>query len=295
MTLNIKYPTVKVIYDRRKTARENAPATIEIEIAMGRQRKWISTGVRILPHQWHPQFIVANHPDSFSLRLKVETAKKNVQDFINLCMINKEEFTFQRLKESLAEKKYDGSFIDYAALRIEERQDIAPGTRRNHMKIISALKAFGKIRLFSELTRQNIIDFDQWLHGKGYKQVTIHSYHKFMKVYIHMAMLQNLVSKDPYEGVRIKEGKTVIRKYLTEAEIAKIRDCRSLPSSLSRVRDLFMFQFYTGVAYADLCRFDFSKVVEREGKHILHAARAKTEEPYYIVIIPQAMEILERY
>lgn len=52
MKLNISYPTVRIVYDRRKKASSVTPGAIDLEINHNGKRKWISTGVRILPKQW---------------------------------------------------------------------------------------------------------------------------------------------------------------------------------------------------------------------------------------------------
>lgn len=61
--------------------------------------------------------------------------------------------------------------------------------------------------------------------------------------------------------------------------------------SLERVKDLFLFQCYTGIAYVDLAKFDFNNVIERDGKYIIHDVRQKTGEDYYIVLLPNIHQI----
>ena len=69
-----------------------------------------------------------------------------------------------------------------------------------------------------------------------------------------------------------------------------------LPSdTLKRVRDLFVLQCLTGLSYSDLMDFDFSKVNLRRGQHVLSECRNKTGVSYTIVLLPEVMEILERY
>lgn len=291
----MKYPTLRYIYDRRHKASDSKPGAVEISVSFGGTQKYISTGVAVFPFQWSAKSLVVRHPDCAELNLRIEAVKKPISSYIARLMYENREFTYAGLEEELTMRKFDGSFVEFAETRIEERTDIAEGTRRNHRKILSALKDFGKMIKFSEFTRPRVMEFDQWLHGKGYKQVTIHSYHKFLKVYIHEAMARELIKNDPYMGVRIEEGKSAVRKYLTDAEIAKMRDCNTLTPSLSRVRDMFMFQYYTGMAYADLRKFDFSKAVERDGRYVIHDTRTKTQESFYIVLLSPAVEILRKY
>lgn len=291
----MKYPKVRLIYDRKKRGSEDIPAAVEIEVSFLRKRKWIATGVLLLPSQWNADKEVAVGMDNAENNIRIENMFKPVRDCINGLMLRGEEFTWEHLESAIFEGRNDGSFIKFAEERIESRKDIADGTRRNHRKIITALTEFKKMTMFSEVTRANILEFDEWLHGKDYAQVTIHSYHKFLKVYLHEAMVKGLIKNDPYLGLRIEQGRSPQRKYLTDDEMSKIRDCKCLTPSLRKVRDMFMFQCYTGLAYADLKKFDFAKVVERDGKFILHDTRTKSKIDFYIVLLPPAVEILRRY
>ena len=116
-----------------------------------------------------------------------------------------------------------------------------------------------------------------------------------MKTYINDAIRSELIEKNPYEGIKIERGKSSIRKYLTEEEIQRIKDAKIASASICRVRDLFLFQCYTGFAYAELAKFDFSTVIQRNGKYIVHDARKKTGEDFYVVLLSPAVEILKKY
>ncbi len=145
------------------------------------------------------------------------------------------------------------------------------------------------------MTTVNILAFDDWLRKKGLKQPTIHSYHKFNKTYINDAMKYGYLKENPYIGLKIERGKSASKKYLTEYEVQQIIECEITQKSIDRVRDLFMFQCYTGLSYADLVKFDFKKVIEHDGKYIIHDVRQKTEEDYYIVLLSPAVRILQKY
>lgn len=291
----MKYPTIRVVHNRRRTATETKPAAIEIEVSYERKQKRISTGVSVLVSQWNPAKGVVNHPDSATLNLRIEAVRRPVSDYISMLMLKGEEFTFDGLASALAKKTYAESFVEFVRRRIEERTGIKEVTRRNHRRLNGALKAFGRIQSFDDLTPQKVRDFDSWLHEQHYTQTTIAVYHKFMKNYIHEAMAAEIISSDPYAGIRIDKGKHRQRKYLTEEELNRVRDFVTGDASTMRARDLFLFQCFTGLAYADLARFDFSNVKTRDGKYIIRDIRQKSEEEYYIVLLSPAVEILKRY
>ena len=105
-----------------------------------------------------------------------------------------------------------------------------------------------------------------------------------------------MLKEYPYTGVIVKRGKYKRRRFLYQEELDKIRNAEIPNDSIRRVRDLFVFQSFTGLAYADLAKFNFKRdVVQHEGKYIIYDMRIKTEEDYYIVLLSPALEVLKKY
>jgi integrase len=66
-------------------------------------------------------------------------------------------------------------------------------------------------------------------------------------------------------------------------------------SRLERVRDLFVFQMYTGLAYSDAQAFDFSQYKKVDGKWINSRERIKSGVPYISSLLPPVVKVLEKY
>ena len=59
---------------------------------------------------------------------------------------------------------------------------------------------------------------------------------------------------------------------------------------------LFLFLFFSSLTYTDLAKFDYDNdVVEENGKFKFEDKRQKTNERYFIVLLPMAVEILRKY
>lgn len=104
-----------------------------------------------------------------------------------------------------------------------------------------------------------------------------------------------MVSKSPYEGFKVEKGKPGLRKFLTNEELSAIQTAKMPTESLERVRDMFVFQCYTGLSYTDMKQFDFNKVIKRNDKYIINDIRQKTGSDFYIVLMPICLAILEKY
>lgn len=292
----MKYPSLRFVFDRKHVATKKKRGLVQLEVLSEGKRKWIGTGVKLYSDQWNDRKKVINSAEMLQLNQRLDEMMRVIQDWINELIRKKETFEFEKLDTFLKYVNHSENYIEFLERRINERNDISESTRQSHQVLISSLKEFGGITYMSDLTVQNIKLYDNWLYGKGYSQPTIHNYHKRNKVYIREAMSLGLLKDYPYAGVVVKRGKNKRRRFLYQEELDKIRNAKIPNESISRVRDMFVFQSFTGLAYADLAKFNFKRdVIEHDGKYIINDVRVKTEENYYIVLLSPALEVLKRY
>ncbi|MDE6695922.1 MAG: site-specific integrase [Muribaculaceae bacterium] len=290
------YPKVKIVHGRRFSSVDSSLSPVEIEIYYQRKRKWISTGIKARKENWNNTKMIVGRADAFDANMVIENLYNTVTTFIRKLVIDKKPFTWSALNLLIENRDNEQSFIKFVKDLVVSRKDITDSTRRNHKKFSVALEEFGLILEFKDINSKNIQLYDRWLHKrKDYKQSTIASYHKYMKVYINEALRLELISRNPYESIKIDQGKPGVRKYLNPEELASIESCNIPSKSIAKVKDMFIFQCYTGLAYSDLKKFDFHLVEQRGQRYILHDVRKKTEQDYYIVLLPPAMEILRKY
>jgi integrase len=64
---------------------------------------------------------------------------------------------------------------------------------------------------------------------------------------------------------------------------------------LQKVRDLFIFQCFTGMAYVDMQNFSRKDVSEMRGMKVIRSSRTKTDESFVALLLPEAEEIAEKY
>lgn len=292
----MEYPTLRFVFDRKKVATKEKKGLVQIEVCSERKRKWIGTGVKVYADQWDDKRKVTARPDSLDLNMKLDLMMSNILEYVNSLIRRKVPFDFESFDVFLKNSSESDSFIDFIVRRTDERKDRAEGTIKHYRTLVKALEDFGRINYFHDLTRSNITMFDDYLRSKDIKDTTVYGYHKNMKAYINEAIRFGIISENPYVGLKINRGKSDKRKYLTYEEMRRMERCCITDPSVNRVRDLFLFQCYTGLAYSDLYKFDFASDVERRGnKFIIADRRVKTNEDYFIVLLSPAMDILKKY
>lgn len=290
------YPSTRVLFDRKHQATRTKVGLVQLEILYLRRRKYVSTGVKVFAGQWSDRDHVINRPDLISLNKRIDAQKARIDEYVNGLIEQGDAFDFAAFDRWLAvQEEKRVTFLEWLEDIITTRPDIRESTRKTHRKLVSRLREFGRIVFFGDLSKSNIMRFDDYLHEKGIRQTTIFSYHKELKTYILEAMRRELLDANPYLTIKIERGKSEWGKFLEPEELERI-ECATMPTqSLDRVRDLFLFQCYTGLAYADLMSFDIARVHIYNGMHVYSGGRLKTDIQFTTVLTEKALAILEKY
>lgn len=290
----MKYPTMRVVFDRKKTATKEKNGLVQIEILHEGKRKYISSGVKVYAGQWKAKTMVTGRMDSLELNERINSILSNIREFINELIKRREEFTFDKLEHFLEVSSKGDSFLNFMYERIETRT-IAASTKKQHMVVLHKLEEFGLIQYFSDVTVKNIKLFDDFIRKTTNNQSTVHGVHKRLKVYVKEAAMLKLIDENPYDSFVVQRGKPGNRKYLSVDEIEAIKNAEITDNSISNVRDCFLFCCYTGLAYSDISKFKWEDVEKYKGNYIIRDARKKTDVPYNITILSPALAILKKH
>ncbi|WP_303875355.1 site-specific integrase [Bacteroides acidifaciens] len=288
--------SVRLVFDRKHVATKKHQASVQVEVTYQRKRKYFGTGIKLYADQWGKDLKVKNHPQSLVFNQKLNDMISGIHDYVYQLSTQKIPFTFERLDQHLGNYGADTtkSFLHFMRKRINERQ-IAESTRIKHKCVLKALEEFGKIKNFSDICYENIKAYDEFAKKRCKHQSSVYNYHKILKIFVREAHAAQLISVDPYQNFKLERGKSTVRRFLTKEELAKIEVRRIDDISLNRVRDVFLFCCYTGLAYADLKEFDFKDAIMTNGMYRIRYNRVKTGTPYNISLMDKAMDILRKY
>lgn len=283
---------IRVVFDRRKKATRSNPGTIEIEVVTGRDRKRISTGIKVLPNQWKDGKVV-NHDKEKEYNRTIEDMYNDI--FLRLSSMAKTGVVdFDIIKGSKVRAvESSNDFLKWLEGRIELRQ-VAESTKKQHKVMLKCLKEFHIIRTFDDVSTKNIKMWDDFIRTKVTAQTSVHGYHKRLKPYITEAIQMGLLDSNPYGKIKIERGKSEGIKFLTEEERDTIEALNCF-GPVEKARDMFIFSCYTGLAYTDLVKIRRDDIQKNGDDYCIRDKRQKTKVPYTIVLLPKAMEILQKY
>ena len=297
---------VKLVFDRRKRVEATGKGNVEFIIQLSRLAVKKIIVDSMTPEEW----------ESYKNAPFLKKEMENYQKIVNAMQLLGEEMTVENFnkhigvdtpvrntskkksKESVSETKderINESFLDFMHDAIVKEKSAAT-TKRQKFVALDALRRWGGIVTFADISTKKLREYDAWLREDGTRtDVAVNNYHKRTKMYVRQAYEKGIIEKDYYSMVHFPRGKCKERNPLTEAELMKLRTVE-LPQREARVRDLFIFSAYTGLAFCDAQAFDFFTMTEQRGDMFyIDGSRMKTGTKFYTPILPPAMEVLKRY
>ena len=308
--------TTAIVWDHRGRVPHGKKGQVEIRVTYNRKSYHFSTGVKC-----HKSELIAgqiiNCPGSDELNKRVTIIYSKVLSCVNEAIdksgvINTSEIRSQ-VWELVEEHNEEPTLLKWIEEQIP-KLDVKNGTRKHYDTLLLRLTEYGKMRRWKDVTAENIVDFDYWLHqlkpkandegakafgrlSKGLCDSTIWNYHTWLKSMLNRAYIFDKIECNPYEKLhgQFNRGDKESVEYLTEDEMTTIMDMKlSDDSMISRCRDLFVFQMWTGLSYSDTQAFDISQYKKVKGKWIYTGNRIKTGVPFISQLLPPVVEVLER-
>jgi site-specific recombinase XerD len=193
--------------------------------------------------------------------------------------------------------------LDYQINHLKARigNDIAPATIKSYevvkRKVITFLQTERGLEdiLLNEVTYQFISEFDQFIRVKqGLHNNGVVKNMQQLKRVITVALSNEWISKNPFAkyNCKIIEPKRV---FLTWEELKCLEELALPNERLNKVRDVFVFSCYTGLAYSDVSKLNKVHITQMDGKDWIILDRTKTKNQSTIPIFPKAREILDKY
>jgi len=191
---------------------------------------------------------------------------------------------------------------DQIAALIQVGRDFAPGTLERYKTARDHTRGFlqWKYKItdidIRRLDFEFASEFEFWLKTvRRCNHNTTMKYIGNLKKIINICIKKGWLQKDPFLGFKMTKQE-VERVALTEPELGSITSRQFATNRLNHVKDIFLFCCFTGLAYADVKKLKRSEISRGiDGEFWIFTNRQKTDTRSRIPLLPQAVEIMEKY
>jgi site-specific recombinase XerD len=287
--------SLRFVYDRRnEIAKGKSAAPLHIEVRQNKtiNRIFINTYIKLKPSEYSDKngFTCKNHPNATAITAKAHRIFREVEEFV----LSDNCRTLEDVKNWDKDESLTHSIVSFIYCELKRRDPSLTVIKQNKA-FIRRLEDYGKIKVFADLTYQNLLGFDEYLRQFIKSSPTLYKRHSLFKGYINEAVKRGLCKHNPYDLFSIPKGKSKDPIFLTTDEVIQIELFETDNNRLDKVRELFIFQCYTGMAYVDTQNFKQEDIIEMDGYKVIRSNRKKTDESFISLLLPEAERVLMKF
>lgn len=291
--------------------KKNNKAPIYCRITYNKKRKKFSTGLFINPKYWSssqqlakPQntqnniintqlSLISQKINEAFLMLQVLTNVFDVDDIYRKYKGEdvKTEITILGAYDLHNEKTKKLIGVDFNELSwsryIESRRKVASFISKFYKKNDVKLK---------DLDLKFITDLEYYFKTDlNLSHATVYRSLQRVKKIILFAIAENYLQKDPFMLFKNKKYKTEI-VYLTGDELNRLENHSFTQDKLQKVKDMFVFCCYTGLAYQEMANLKTENIIINfDGNKWIQIKRQKTQKIISLPLLSKAEFILDKY
>ena len=178
-----------------------------------------------------------------------------------------------------------------------EKKDVGLITQAIYVKYRCTIRyckeAMQTDKMLSDLTTSDMEDIYKYMLRKMSNNSAI-CYMRKLKTILIYAIREGYITTNP---ITFKFHKDKVEKDpLTLEEVRRIRTVKLGSKRIENIRDLFILQCYTGLAFRDMSCFSEKDIkIDKDGKEWIVKERIKTGITALIPILPVVKEILVKY
>lgn len=299
---------LKVSYYTRDGKEHKGESPIMLRVSLdGNRSSFGQIGLSVEAKHLSKSRVINDCPNATNLNAELNELEARIRFFAEQLQ-GKGRLNLENLKEELSGKKHAKQYISvlfeeliYESERAYQSGNISKGTfnrHKNYQRVFMnfiAYKYHRKDLRIDEVTRSLISDYEEYLWSVlGYCHNTQIKYMRFLNQATRKAIENGLLGKDPFSNISFTEEETDIG-FLDENDLAKLMKTKITKKHLEFVRDVFVFSCFTGLSYSDVSLLTNNNRVTMNGTDWLLIRRKKTNGLSQIPLLPQALDILDKY
>jgi integrase len=250
-----------------------------------------------------------NKEDARTTNFFLETIEMKIQQYRNDLVYSGQPITSEKLMDyvlgrtaSKAKIVQEFQLHNDELLALVKIGEYAIGTHvrfeiaKKHLKEFVRYKYNVDDMEFRELNYEFVKDYEFYLKTvKNISNNTAVKYITNFKKIVLRAIGKEIITNDPFKRFKAKKIK-VHKKPLSAHELSLLENHTFSTPRLTTVRDIFVFQCYTGLAYIDAFNLKKSDIkLGIDGEMWIISERQKTGGTINVPLLPKAKAVMERY
>lgn len=295
-------------YHSRET--ETGEAPLYCRLWHESKRKIFSIGFKVTRNKWNQNKQIATGKSEMTQRINTQMEvikKKLVEIETKLIMEGSEDILEDMYALYIGKTTVSRSFITlfeerYMTAKRMEGIKFKKSTLDKFKDVLELVRAYIKKSYHAADIPMNKVNFkfisgleDYLLTVRRQKPVTINKNMQRVKQVTTYAMKCNYIKVDPFiDHAPLKVEKELV--FLTTEELHKLESYQFAQERLAKVRDLYLFSVYTGLAYHEAFALQKKHIIMAfDKKFWIEMKREKTGKGISVPLLPQAMKIMEKY
>ncbi|OUN64962.1 MULTISPECIES: site-specific integrase [Butyricimonas] len=295
-------------YHSRET--ETGEAPLYCRLWHESKRKIFSIGFKVTRNRWNQNKQIATGKSEMTQRINTQMEvikKKLVEIETKLIMEGSEDILEDMYALYIGKTTVSRSFITlfeerYMTAKSMEGIKFKKSTLDKFKDVLELVRAYIKKSYHASDIPMNKVNFkfisgleDYLLTVRRQKPVTINKNMQRVKQVTTYAMKCNYIKVDPFiDHAPLKVEKELV--FLTTEELHKLESYQFAQERLAKVRDLYLFSVYTGLAYHEAFALQKKHIIMAfDKKFWIEMKREKTGKGISVPLLPQAMKIMEKY
>lgn len=267
--------TTSLFHDTRRV-KQNGKYPVKLCINSGHKAKYYATGIDMTV----PDFNKLNAKRIAQEIIDIKNELRSKESH-SIAIINSlKRFSFEAFEKKLSQKAVNGDLFEASfkkqiqKLKTEKRI----GTASSYECSLNSLLAYHSNLSFEIITPEFLMDYENWMLGKGKSKTTVGIYLRALRSIFNEAISAGHVPRDSYpfgrKKYQIPSGRN-IKKALSLSDIGKIYyyEPETLYENEAKAKDFWLFSYFAnGINMKDIALLKYKNI---QGGYIIFE-RAKT-------------------
>lgn len=308
----MKTKTFRILFIAKQSrAIKNGDACVLLRVTVNGQRCETTANIKVNSQKWNAlaERLIGDDAESMEINLRLDAIRMRIMQIYREMEFDRVEITARKIIDRYTGRNQAPVIMLLDVFREHNERchklagkDMAPATVTRYETSLKHTAnfirfAYGKEDIpIEEVNHKFITDYEFYL--KTERNCSHNSATKYLKNFkkiIRIALANEYITKDPFANIKFTLDE-VERDFLEDHEIQALIAKDIAVERLAHIRDIFVFQCFTGLAFSDVRQLRAEHIAtDGNGARWIRKPRQKTKNMCNIPLLDIACQILDRY